>query len=64
MLRDRTGSQLVVPMGAELGAPDARSATVAGAAWPKGETGKFSDPQGDRAFVQVELHGYTKCPTA
>ena len=52
------GAELLVPTGAEAGAPEAlRAGVVGGFARTDGERGEFADAQRSGALIKVEGHG-------
>src|SRR5688572_23754855 len=57
MFSDRADTELIVPMGAELRAPDARRSPGAAFARAERETGKLADAQCGDPLIEVENHG-------
>ncbi len=56
MLGDGAVAEFVVPVGAELGAPEAGAAAGDGVARAEGKSGEVADAQGGGALIEGELH--------
>ena len=54
---DSAGAQFVVPVRAELSAPDAGVAAGAGFTWPKRKAREFAHAQGGGALFEIVDHG-------